>query len=318
MCDGPPGLFSSSGLYTHKLPSTQPLSEEEIIHNIYNPVSAPFSSTIPVVEEPCPAGPSAPEQEGEEEFTLGEPEIPMRPSAMVEETPSTTGEEPTIDHAAVEPEAIVPEEPREMPETTLPEVQAAVPSSLPVPVEAQVEETIAEVLADIEQLVTQAVIEETEVERRDQNSAEPPSVMKTSQGKAKAVSEAGCSRGKQAETSTQEQAIEEIPRTFECILDVAEDEEHIDRGLYHAERAVAYFKLLGFFSGVFMPVGASPPTDFLGCQESIFVTTSFMASAFLFAPLLRLDPSPQAIAVLRGLVWMGFGFEEVAGVCAQC
>nr|CAB3446760.1 unnamed protein product [Digitaria exilis] len=208
----------------------QPLSEEEIIHNIYNPVSAPFSK-----------------QEGEEEFTLGEPEIPMRPSAMVEETPSTTGEEPAIDHAAVEPEAIVLEEPREMPETTLPEV-----------------------LADIEQLVTQAVIEETEVERRDQNSAEPPSVMKTSQGKAKVVSEAGCSRGKQAETSTQEQAMEEIPKvpkgtgaeeeidnfrigsydpmlnpnsqTFEYILDVAEDEEHIDRGLYHAERAVAYFK----------------------------------------------------------------------------
>nr|CAB3445908.1 unnamed protein product [Digitaria exilis] len=239
----------------------QPLSEEEIIHNIYNPVSAPFSSTIPVVEEPCPAGPSTPEQETEEEFTLGEPEILMRPSTM---------EQPAIDHAVVEPEAAVPKEPREMPETTLPEVQPAASSCPPVLVEAEVEETIVEVLADIEQLVTQAVVEETEVERRDQNSAEPQSVMKTSQVGVKAIPEAECSRGKQAETSTQEQSFEEIPRvpkgtraeeeignfrigsydpmlnpnpqTFEYILDAEEDEEHIDRGLYHAERAVAYFK----------------------------------------------------------------------------
>nr|CAB3452469.1 unnamed protein product [Digitaria exilis] len=239
----------------------QPLSDEEILHNIFNPVSAPFIRTTPVVEEPCPAGPSAPEQEAEEEFTLGEPEIPMRP------------EEPPVDHAAVEPEAIAPEEPRVMPETTLPEVPAAVPSSLPVPEGAHVGETIAEVLADIEQLVTQAVIEETEVERRDQNTAEPPSVTETTQIGAEAVPEAECSRGKQAEASTQEQTIEEIPRVpkgtgaeeeigsfhigsydpmlnpnpqaFEYILDAEEDEEHIDRGLYHAERAVAYFKAVG-------------------------------------------------------------------------
>nr|CAB3453970.1 unnamed protein product [Digitaria exilis] len=226
----------------------QPLSDEEILHNIFNPVSAPFKRTTPVVEEPCPAGPSVPEQETEEEFTLGEPEIPMRPSTM---------EEPPVDHAAVEPEATVPEEPRVMPETTLPGVQTAVPSGLPVPEGVQVEETVAEVLADIEHLVTQA------------NSAEPPSVTETTQIRA----EAECSRGKQAEASTQEQIIEEIPRVpmstgteeeigsfrigsydpmlnpnpqgFEYILDAEEDEEHIDRGLYHAERAVAYFKAVG-------------------------------------------------------------------------
>nr|CAB3489065.1 unnamed protein product [Digitaria exilis] len=168
---------------------------------------------------------------------------------------STTRKEPAADHAAVEPEAIVPEEPRE--------VESATPSNPPSSVEAQVEETIAKVLVDIDQLVTQAAIEETEVERRDQNTAEPPS----------AVPEAECSRGKQAETSTQEQLIEEIPRVprstgakeeigsfrigsydpmlnpnpqaFEYILDAEEDEEHIDRGLNHAERAVAYFKAVG-------------------------------------------------------------------------
>nr|CAB3460294.1 unnamed protein product [Digitaria exilis] len=223
----------------------QPLLEEEIIHNIYNPFSTSGKRTLP-------SWSIAPEQEAEEEFTLGELEIPMRPSTL---------EEPAIDHAAVEPEAAVPEESREMPETTLPEVQPAASSSLPVLVEAQVEETIAEVLADIEQLVTQA------------NTAEPPSVMETFQVGAKAVPEAECSRGKQAETSAQEQTIEEIPRvpkgtgaeeeigsfrirsfdpmlnpnlqTFEYILDAEEDEEHIDRGLYHAERAVAYFKAVG-------------------------------------------------------------------------
>nr|CAB3468369.1 unnamed protein product [Digitaria exilis] len=242
-------IFSSS--------ARQPLSDEEILHNIFNPVSAPFIRTTPIVEEPCPAGPSAPEQEVEEEFTLGEPEIPMRPATM---------EEPPVDHAAVEPEAAVPEEPRVVPETTLPEVQTALPSDPPVPEGAQVEETIAEVLADIEQLVTQAVIEESEQERRDQISAEPPSVTETTQTRA----EAECSRGKQTEASTQEQNIEEIPRvprgtgaeegigsfrigsydpmlnpnpqSFEYILDAEEDEQHIDRGLYHAERAVAYFK----------------------------------------------------------------------------
>nr|CAB3502742.1 unnamed protein product [Digitaria exilis] len=151
--------------------------EEEIIHNIFNPVSAPFVRTIPVVEEPCPAGPSTSEQEAEEEFTLGEPEIPMRPATM---------EEPPVDHAAVEPEATVPEEPRVMPETTLPVVQTAMPSNLPVPEGAQVEETAAEVLADIEHLVTQAVIEESELERRDQNSAEPPSVIETTQTRPEA------------------------------------------------------------------------------------------------------------------------------------
>nr|CAB3464391.1 unnamed protein product [Digitaria exilis] len=182
-------------------------------------------------------------------------------------------EEPSMDNAAVEPEATVPEEPREVPETTLPEVQTATPSNPPASVEAQVEETIAEVLADIDELVTQAAIEETEVERRDQNTAEPPSVTETTQIGAEAVPEAECSRGKQAEASTQEQPIEEIPRiprgtgteedigsfriesydpmlnpnpqAFEYILDAEEDEEHIDRGLYHAERAVAYFKAVG-------------------------------------------------------------------------
>ncbi|KAF8697627.1 hypothetical protein HU200_035815 [Digitaria exilis] len=159
----------------------QPLSDEEILHNIFNPVSAPFIRTTPVVEEPCPAAPSAPEQEAEEEFILREPEIPMRPSSIVEEISSTIREEPIVDHAAVEPEATVPEEPREVPETTLPEVQTATPSNPPASVEAPVEETIAEVQVDIEQLVTQAALEETEVERRDQNAAEPPSVMETSQ-----------------------------------------------------------------------------------------------------------------------------------------
>nr|CAB3489066.1 unnamed protein product [Digitaria exilis] len=60
----------------------QPLSEEEILHNIFNPISAPFIRITPVVEETCPTGPSAPEQETEEEFILREPEIPMRPSSM--------------------------------------------------------------------------------------------------------------------------------------------------------------------------------------------------------------------------------------------
>nr|CAB3468807.1 unnamed protein product [Digitaria exilis] len=233
------------------------LSEEEILHEIFNPVSTPFEGITPIIEETCPAGPSAAEQEVEEEFTLGEPEIPMRPSTMVESL---------VDHAAVEPEAAVPEEPRVVPETTLPEVQTTLPSNPPAPEEAQVKETVAEVLADTEQLVTSAVIEESELERRDQSSAQPPSVIETTQTGA----EAECSRGKQAETSTQEQEIEEIPRvpqstgaeeeggsfrigsfdpmlnpnpqTFEYILDAEEDEHHIDRGLYHAERAVTYFK----------------------------------------------------------------------------
>nr|CAB3446667.1 unnamed protein product [Digitaria exilis] len=233
------------------------LSEEEILHEIFNPVSTPFEGITPISEEPCPAGPSVAEQEVEEEFTLGEPEIPMRPSTMVESL---------VDHAAVEPEAAVPKEPRVVPETTLPEVQTTLPSNPPAPEEAQVEEIVAEVLADIEQLVTSAVMEESELERRDQSSAQPPSVTETTQTEA----EAECSRGKQAETSTQEQEIEEIPRvpqstgaeeeggsfrigsfdpmlnpnpqTFEYILDAEEDEHHIDRGLYHAERAVTYFK----------------------------------------------------------------------------
>ncbi|KAF8754437.1 hypothetical protein HU200_011473 [Digitaria exilis] len=227
------------------------LSEEEILHEIFNPASAPFEGTTPIVEEPCPAGPSTTGQEVEEEFTLGEPEIPMRPSTMAEAL---------VDHMAVEPEAAVPEEPRVVPETTLPEVQAAMPSDPPAPEEAQVEETIAEELA---------VIEESEQERRDQSSAQPPSVTVTTQAGA----EAECSRGKQTEATTPEQEIEEIPRvpqstgaeeegrsfrigsfdpmfnpnpqTFEYILDAEEDEQHIDRGLYHAERAVAYFKAVG-------------------------------------------------------------------------
>nr|CAB3502400.1 unnamed protein product [Digitaria exilis] len=233
------------------------LSDEEILHEIFNPVSVPFQGTTPIIEEPCPAGPSAAEQEVEEEFTLGEPEIPMRPSTMVESS---------VDHIAVEPEAAVPEEPRVVLETTLPEVQTALPADPPAPEEAQVEEIVAEVLAGIEQLVTETVIEESEQERRDQSSAQPPSVTETTQAGA----EAECSRGKQTEATTPEQIIEEIPRvpqstrteeeggsfcigsfdpmlnpnpqTFEYILDTEEDEQHIDRGLYHAERAVAYFK----------------------------------------------------------------------------
>nr|CAB3466065.1 unnamed protein product [Digitaria exilis] len=213
----------------------QPLSEEEIIHNIFNPASTPYAGSVPVVEENYPAGPVAVEQEPEEEFTLGEPEIPMRPTIMA-------------------PEAVVPEEPRRNPETTLPEVLSAAPATdPPEPVEAQVEDTIAEVLADIEQLA----------ERHDQNNTEPPSNVGTSQtSEAVAVPETERSRGKQAEQSSQEQVIEEIPRaprsteaeeeignfrigTFEYLLDAEENEEHIDRGLYHAERAVAYFKAVG-------------------------------------------------------------------------
>nr|CAB3472497.1 unnamed protein product [Digitaria exilis] len=226
------------------------LSDEEILHEIFNPASAPFEGTTPIMEEPCPAGPSTAGQEVEEEFTLGEPEIPMRPSTVVESQ---------VDHMAVEPEAAVPEVPRVDPETTLPEVQAAMPADPPAPEEAQVEEIVAEVLAGIEQLVTDTVIEESEQERRDQSSAPPPSITVTTQAGA----EAECSRGKQTEETTPEQMIEEIPRvpqstgveeegrsfrigsfdpTFEYILDAEEDEQHIDRGLYHTERAIAYFK----------------------------------------------------------------------------
>nr|CAB3447015.1 unnamed protein product [Digitaria exilis] len=220
------------------------LSEEEILHEIFNPVSTPFEGITPIIEEPCPAGPSTAGQEVEEEFTLGEPEIPMRPSTIARRTQGCSRNNPagSANNSA---------------------------SRLAAPEEAQVEETVAEVLAEIEQLVTAAVIEESERERRDQSSAQPPSVTVTTQAGA----EAECSREKQTEDTTPEQAIEEIPRvpqstgaeeegrsfrigsfdpmcnpnpqTFEYILDAEEDEQHIDRGLYHAERAVAYFKAVG-------------------------------------------------------------------------
>ncbi|KAF8688247.1 hypothetical protein HU200_042372 [Digitaria exilis] len=206
----------------------QPLSDEEILHNIFNPASAPFVRTTPIIEEPCPAGPSATEQEVEEEFTLGEPEIPMRPSTM---------EEPPVDHAAVEPEVAVPEEPRVVPETTLPEVQAAVPSHPPAPEGTQVEETVAEVLADIEQLVTQAVIEESELERPSQKQPRPGR-KHNAQGGNKQKHQP---KSRELKRSPENPGVLELKKGL-FILDAEEDEQHIDRGLYHAERAVAYFK----------------------------------------------------------------------------
>lgn len=127
-------------------------------------------------------------------------------------------------------------------------------------------------LATIEQLMMQVVVEETKALRGAQGINEPPGNLESSKfARLKSVAEAGCSRVNQIEETTQEEEIEHIPRmpppreveeeagnfcigiydpvvdpnpqAFDYVLDVDEDDGYIERGLYDAERTIAYFKV---------------------------------------------------------------------------